>query len=308
MWRCDDCHSGYLDPRPTSQSIGRAYSAYYTHSPTSAAALLPPAGIMSKLKRAAMNDFLNRKFGYNLRPALPLGLGYLVFSSIKKKARNAAAMFRHLSAPEYGDHLLDIGCGNGTFLLLARDRLGHDVEGTEFDDAAAANAFQHGLKVHRAPLPGMGLPPNYYANVTMSHVLEHLHDPISALSEIFDILKPGGRVWIQVPNLDGASHQYFGSDCRLLEPPRHLVMFTLQSLTDSLKAAGFIKIEPLASENFANLMFNAGWMISQRIDPHVVPQPTIPAAILSAGNEAQIAYSGVSNQSEFLTIIAFKPK
>jgi hypothetical protein len=26
MWRCDNCHSGYLDPRPNKKTIGLAYS------------------------------------------------------------------------------------------------------------------------------------------------------------------------------------------------------------------------------------------------------------------------------------------
>ena len=306
LWRCDGCGAGYLDPRPDQASIGRAYSAYYTHDQA-----LPEApgaerlGVLARLKRAALNDFFNAHLGYRLRPALPLGR--LAFALRPDKARDGAEMVRHLPAPRPGDRLLDVGCGNGGFLLLARDRLGFAVEGTELDTATAARAAARGITIHAAPLPGMGLPDGRYTQVTMNHVLEHVHDPISALREIFSALVPGGRVWVQVPNLNGASHVRFGADSRLLEPPRHLVIFTPDALRAALQAVGFVDIARLPVENLAPSLFAAGWMIASRVDPAIADAPAPPPDVIAAGLDAKRRFSGVSDEAEVFTMIGFRP-
>jgi SAM-dependent methyltransferase len=306
LWRCDGCGAGYLDPRPSHASIGRAYGAYYTHDQA-----LPEApgaerlGLLARLKRAALNDFFNAHLGYRLRPALPLGR--LAFAIRPDKARAGAEMVRHLPAPRSGDRLLDVGCGSGGFLLLARDRLGYAVEGTELDTVTAARAAVRGITIHAAPLPGMGLPDGRYTQVTMNHVLEHVHDPISALREIFSALVPGGRVWVQVPNLNGASHVRFGADSRLLEPPRHLVIFTPDALRAALQAVGFVDIARLPVENLAPSLFAAGWMIASRVDPAIADAPAPPPDVIAAGLDAKRRFSGVSDEAEVFTMIGFRP-
>jgi SAM-dependent methyltransferase len=306
LWQCDDCTAGYLDPRPSMSSIGRAYSSYYTHDQA-----LPEApaaerlGFFQRLKRAALHDFLNARFGYRLRPALPPGR--LLFALRPGKARDAAEMVRHLPAPQPGDRLLDIGCGNGAFLLLARDRLGYAAEGTELDGVAAARGRARGLKIHAASLPGMNLPPQSFTQVTLNHVLEHTHDPVAALREVLSVLVPGGRVWLQVPNLNGASHARFGADSRLLEPPRHLVMFTPDALLGALRAAGFTGIERLPIENPAPMMFTAGWRISERIDPASPQAPAPPADIAAAGLAARRNFGGIAEEAEFITMTGLRP-
>ncbi len=299
LWGCDTCGAGYLDPRPTPGSISRAYAVYYTHNQTLAPQSAQPSR-EARLKQAMLNDFLNARFSYHIRPALPLGR--LAFALRPDKTRDAAAMVRHLPAPRPGEILLDIGCGNGAFMLLARDRLGYEVQGTELDETAAARARAQGLVVHNKPLPGMSLPPSHFAHVTLNHVLEHLHNPLAALREIYNILSPGGRVWVQVPNLLGASHEQFGPDCRLLEPPRHLVMFTPDALRATLQQAGFTGIEWHSLENSAVSSFTASWKIAARLPPAATNTP--PVEILAAGAQASRRHNGISEHSEFITMTA----
>ena len=61
---CESCTSAYLDPRPTPQTIGLAYQAYFTHADAPGYASLGP---VSRFRRRLANGYRNRKFGTNER-------------------------------------------------------------------------------------------------------------------------------------------------------------------------------------------------------------------------------------------------
>ena len=128
-----------------------------------------------------------------------------------------------------GDRLLDLGCGDGGFLRVAR-ALGYDARGIEIDPAAAALARRQGFEVHEGAFAEAAIEPGSLAQVTLSHVIEHLHEPVDTLRQLLGWLKPGGRVWLQTPNVEGRGAARYGADWRGLEPPRHLVLFGERSL------------------------------------------------------------------------------
>ena len=82
--------------------------------------------------------------------------------------------------------------------------------------------------------------------MTLSHVIEHMHDPAGDVRRIHAMLRPGGLLWIGTPNLEALSFRRFGADWRGLEPPRHLVLFTTASLDRLIRDAGF---HPLPQPN-----------------------------------------------------------
>ncbi len=303
-WRCYSCDVVYLDPRPTLQSIGRAYEAYYTHE-------LPPKSVVSRISAALRtrirNSYLNKQLGYQLKNTLPLGwMAYMFFASQAAVTENTV---RHLPSPAKGAcKLLDIGCGNGEFLKIAQD-IGYDVQGVEFDPAACAAAAGFGLKVFQGSLEEAILPQNYFDQITLSHVLEHFHNPRSALAKIFTLLRPGGRVWITVPNISGYSIQKFSENSRLLEPPRHLVMFDTKSLASILAAAGYQNIICKNTKDFNYQYFtvNQSWMIENGLDPYATDTPAAPAHVKQ---EFLAAYQSSINEiehDEIITFTAHKP-
>src|SRR5262249_59216085 len=78
-----------------------------------------------------------------------------------------------------------------------------------------------------------------YDAITLSHVIEHVHDPVGTLRACHRALRPGGTVWVLTPNLEAAGRRRFGRDWFPLEPPRHLTIFTAASLGLALERAGF---------------------------------------------------------------------
>ena len=305
LWKCSGCGCAYLDPRPDRATIALAYAQYHTHAPGSHTQNVVERWrlLYHKLRQAALRDYVNGKFGHTLGPAL-VG-ARLIIGFSPRFSRMAYGQIRHLPVPQTRTELLlDVGCGNGSFLSVA-ERIGYDPIGLEPDPKAASVAQNEGGRVIVGHLPSDELSGNSFAHVTMSHVLEHLHDPISILNESYRLLKPGGRIWLATPNIESALSNYFHRHWRGLEPPRHLVLFLPDLVRSVLQNVGFRSVEILAPSLEARWMAcaslslkNHGTNVGMRDLPSEVR-----AKIRHADNNAKIDY----RYGESITAIGYKP-
>lgn len=143
---------------------------------------------------------------------------------------------RHL--PKAG-RVLDVGCGNGGFLMDMKHR-GFHVEGTELSESSAKRMpADAGITVHVGDLASLQLPEKSFDAVTLWHVLEHVTDPADVLRQAHRLLKPSGVLFVSVPNAESWQARAFGTDWFHLDPPRHLFGFGPRSIQPLLQAAGF---------------------------------------------------------------------
>ena len=128
--------------------------------------------------------------------------------------------------------LLDVGCGEGTFLLEAQRR-GWEVYGTEINPEPARAA---GLNVASSIEQLISFAP--FTCITLWHSLEHISDPRAALGKLRGLLSPGGVILVAVPDAGGLHAALFGRHWFPLDVPRHIHHFTRQSLTRMLAGPG----------------------------------------------------------------------
>jgi SAM-dependent methyltransferase len=218
-----------------------------------------------------------------------------------------AREIRHLPMTPSG-RLLDIGCGNGDWL---RDmaRLGWIAEGLEPDEAAVAAARASGVRVTQGTLadPDLDAYAGAFDAITLSHVIEHVHDPAEDLRRIFRLLRPGGLVWMATPNLEALGFRYFGRDWLGLDPPRHLVLFTRASLEHLVRRAG---LEPLPAPTPSPLawnMFSQSAAIGQNRLPHEGPARRTRKLRALAAIADRAAYRNPRHADE-LVMIARRPE
>lgn len=96
--------------------------------------------------------------------------------------------------------LLDVGAGVGQFLALAQ-RTFHPVTGTEVSSAAVEIAkTRFGIELMPGRVEEIDMGGRRFDNITLFHVLEHVHDPAHTLATCRDLLTPGGMIFIAVPN------------------------------------------------------------------------------------------------------------
>jgi SAM-dependent methyltransferase len=135
--------------------------------------------------------------------------------------------------------VLDAGCGGGLFLRLMAER-GYRVTGLDFSIDAAAVAWKYNrVPVVCATLSEAPLAPESCAAVTMFHVLEHLHDPARYIDSARALLKPEGRLIVQVPNASCWQFRLFGAAWNGVDVPRHLIDFKVSDLDLLLEDCGF---------------------------------------------------------------------
>ena len=298
LYRCSQCKNAYLDPRPNEASIGKAYEVYYTHggdTPRPAAS----ASREQRLKQALVNGYLNTRYGTQRQPASKLGA--LLAGLLPRQKQKRDATFRYLPRPNAGQTLLDVGCGNGDFLLNARDA-GWDVVGIDSDPKAVDVARQRGLNARAGSIDLFAGQSSCFDAITLSHVLEHLHEPKRVVLAVHRLLRPGGVIFVDTPNINSQGAALWGKDWRGLEAPRHLVLFCVTGLVGLLQSAGFVSIEAKRRTAVRKPIYLA----SLRMQAGKSPYDRLPSKLpLMMRMKLSCATTG-ADDDEFLTFLARK--
>lgn len=147
-----------------------------------------------------------------------------------------------------GGRILDVGCGSGELLALFKSR-GYEVYGTELLPGLARLAQERfGLEVWQGDFLTSGYLEDYFDLVIFYHVLEHLPKPDLGLTEAKRVLRKGGFLLLQFPNIDSCQFRIFKRRWFALELPRHLYHFSPKTMELLLKNRGF---EPFRIRHFS---------------------------------------------------------
>ncbi len=145
-------------------------------------------------------------------------------------------------------HLLDVGCGEATFLRLAK-QAGWQVIGTELSEAAVKQVPE--LDLYCGEVWEARLPADTFDVVTSWHVIEHASDPKRMVEELFRLLRPGGWLVLATPNLHdyvfrlgylagrGRWPTLYEDDEREL----HLFHFSAGTLSKLVRSVGFTDVQ-----------------------------------------------------------------
>lgn len=298
LWRCRGCRSAYLDPRPTAETIHIAYGNYYTHSGPAAPAETPSSP-RRRLQQALLNGYVNVRYGTERSPSLRLGYPLVRLWPRRRRLLDYGLRYLEKAGQKKGRRLLDVGCGNGAFLAIARSA-GWDVQGCDFDPTAVAQARSSGFEVREGGPETFADQPHSFDFITLSHVLEHVHDPAEFLLQIRGLLRPGGCLYIDTPNADALGLEQFGGAWRGLEPPRHFAIFNWRSLRDLLVKTGYGPIADKPQPELAAKMWKKSARIAAGLSPYDESSPMPASARVKAPQASEIP----GDRTEFVTLIA----
>lgn len=127
-----------------------------------------------------------------------------------------------------GGTLLEVGCGTGGAVATLADAFGWDAVGIEPDRSSREVATRIGVSLVDRSLEDLSADGPAFDLVLLSHVLEHVVNPHAFLESALSLLRPEGRLVIEVPN------GFFNEDLHLFHP----YLYTRRSLTTLLSQHG----------------------------------------------------------------------
>jgi SAM-dependent methyltransferase len=132
--------------------------------------------------------------------------------------------------------VLDVGCGDGSFLQALGER---SSVGMDLSLAALRAARARGVRGVRATLGDGALRPGTFSLVTAFHFVEHVCPPEPVLAAMRELLAPGGELVLQVPNARSWQAALLGRRWHGYDVPRHLVDYTDRAFVALLDRCGF---------------------------------------------------------------------
>jgi 2-polyprenyl-3-methyl-5-hydroxy-6-metoxy-1,4-benzoquinol methylase len=141
--------------------------------------------------------------------------------------------------------VLEIGCGYGGKLTMFR-RLGYETYGVEAGRLRAEECRRQGLKVFDCPVTDLGPVHQYgpYDFAYSIHVLEHIADISGHFAQLSKLIRDGGMLYVQVPNLWLGETLFMQSHAAI-----HCHTFSLHSLAELMKKNGFTPVRVQADNN-----------------------------------------------------------
>jgi SAM-dependent methyltransferase len=149
--------------------------------------------------------------------------------------------------------IVDIGCGNG-YSLVPYKNTGWEVYGVEPSTVAAQIGNESGLNIFCGTLDEAQFPDNHFDYIRSNHSFEHINNPNETLVEMKRVLKPGGKIFIGVPNIGGAIPKLFKAYWYYLGLPVHTFNYNPTTLSEMLTKHGFLVEKVYHNSTWAGIL------------------------------------------------------
>ena len=204
--KCSNCRVHQLHPFPSLEELKQAYPDHYT------------AFLGEKGDRGAL---------------------YRLMSWASEKTFNRS--FRKLIYP--GSAVLDVGCGNGEFLLKLKKLGATRLVGIDFSRTAVELCNSRGIETFQGIFTDYQQQAQSFDGIFMNNYIEHVLNPKAELQQAYKLLKPGAKLIGELPNFASIDRKLFGRFWGGNHVPRHTFQYDPQSLRDLLAEAGFSNIQ-----------------------------------------------------------------
>ena len=205
--QCANCQLVFLNPRVNLDNLKNYYTSYY----------LPYRGSEAWGKYSK-----------------------LVEGSQKKLDLKRVKWVKEMCSVSPKSLILDVGCGNPSFLKACQQELNCKTLGIDFSDEGwkEQSTLFKGLDLQVAEIKDLSL--NLKPDIiTMWHYLEHDYTPLENLTYLKSIAKPSTTLIIEIPNFDSISRKKYNENWSGWHTPRHTSLFSPDNIKLLLDKSGW---------------------------------------------------------------------
>jgi len=152
--------------------------------------------------------------------------------------------------------ILDAGCSRGDLLFELKEKGFKRVQGIDFSNDAVERAQSMGLNVIKAELTDLANSKYTFDLIIMINFIEHVYNPLEIMNCCNEMLKPGGIVVGETPNISSWDFNIFGKHWGGYHTPRHLHLFNKNTITLLGNLGGF------SVKSITNIIQPAHWALS----------------------------------------------
>ncbi len=214
IYKCCECESLYLNPRPLSEKVYNAYSQYFTHKVEKNSIRKLENEIIYHWLSIEIGERINSKYSYFFKKIRP----FLLYRYPLEKL---------LELPK--GKILDIGCGDARLLEIL-NKLGWETYGIEIDDKSASIAREKGINVKTGTFELINTYDQKFDYIMASHVIEHIYDIDKFIFTLINNTNKNGTIFISYPNPNSLMHKLFGKYWWGIDAPRHVALPSIDSL------------------------------------------------------------------------------
>lgn len=254
VYKCESCGLHRTEPRLSPEQLRLHYGPEYPIYDPSVVSRLARRGKRLRrsrgVKRWALDLLARTSYEALVTPSGRTKLTQLLLIPLRWKARRVLP-FRDLPG-----RVLDIGCGPGAFLITAYSR-GWTCYGVDTSCEIISHLAESGIaETQCSSFEEAEYAPGSFDLVNMSHILEHVQNPIATLRKVASLLQPEGLIIMRIPCVS-LEARLFGTYWPGWDLPRHLFHFNRDTLRMALSVAG-LDVLALRGEVSSN---NAIWGI-----------------------------------------------
>jgi 2-polyprenyl-3-methyl-5-hydroxy-6-metoxy-1,4-benzoquinol methylase len=208
------------------------------------------------------------------------------------------------------NNILDVGCGEGYFLDIAKKNK-WNVYGTEFREDAAKRCSEKDIKMHNGILNTLQCPTEHFDIITSFEVLEHINNPREEAGLFVKLLRPGGLLYITTPNFNSLSRYILSAKWNVIDYPEHLSYYTLRTVSSLFR---FFNLEVI-DHSSTGVSITRFIQSSMKDNPNSVPenydenirQATESNILLRSGKMIINSLLTLTNTGDALKVFIKKP-
>jgi len=294
---CRGCGVGFVEPMPTDNQIKLFYPTSY----------FSPLGSYNLGWSRKVKAFIGKCRYSSTNTVSTCDLLCKSFARLVEllAGKQTPCTFGLPLASAKTTEILDVGCGSGGYLALLSANGFTNLTGLDISSHQKVFLESLGVNYICGDIFSDKLTEAGYDLIRLENVFEHLKDPVEVLKRLQVLLKPDGRILINVPSLTSFAYKNLKLSYTGLQLPKHLYHYTPSSLSFLCQHVGLELVEIKNITNWDDYLTSLAEYVSNK--EKGFKSRLLKSSLLNALSPVYNILNIIGNRGEYISVILGRP-